>query len=383
MSDCQIKNPPTPEYTYVVELRGENTFSMWMYTLYNDKVCGHSVNDYKETEFSNADPHRYRYNGLLISDEYKVEGITFYYKNMSKSGVNLIWVKQKSDWYTLFNRIHSRWLEVFPPPKAQEGKVLIYDMDSHGRWSGYGVSKDHRSYDLIGYSAYRDQIIDTIKLHRKHLALLESIGEAKSLNIALYGPPGVGKTTLCNTVASVMNIPIYSVKPDQLNSSEAITRALNPICNNCLVLFEDFDRFLDKYVQNPESNFMSPILNALSGFEDKSGVIRIFTANNSDAIIKYPALLNRMSRTYRFDYPTKKFFLDKFNWLKIKLKLQEPDQADVDKLTTIASEIRPKLTLRPFTDYCTRYMLSLNDTDSGLDYMSRLLDPEHLKELEA
>lgn len=380
MSDSQIRKPPTPDYTYVVEMIGD-TFNKWMYTLYNDQVRGHITDTYHTTEYPDADPHRYMYRGLVVSGEYTVEGITFYYKNMSKSGRSLIWVKDRADWYTLIARVRTQWFKTFPPAKPQAGKVMINYMDSYGRWTGSRTCNDRRDYELIGYSSYRDQIINTIKLHRKHAKLLESIGEAKSLNIALYGPPGVGKTTLCNTVASLMNITLYVVKPEQLTDSKSIATALNPSNNNALVLFEDFDRFLDKNVQNPESSFMSPILNALSGFEDQSNVIRIFTANNSDAITKYPALLNRMSRTYRFDYPTKEFFVDKFNWLRNKLKLQEPKPADVDKLATVVSNIRPKLTLRPFTDYCTRYMLSLDDTDTGVDYMSRLLDPEHLKEL--
>lgn len=377
MSNNIINNPPISacpdtKYTYVV-LLNNTIFEKWMYTLYNDKISGHVVVNKDKVKYTTDDPKYFKFEALIKTGEYTVEGIRFFYKIIGKQGHNIIWTTCAKDFYELFMKMNSKWNTTFPAhkPIQEPGKVSIYNMDQYGRWNQYSKSLDLSKYNLIGYKSYCEKIVETVKIHEMHTELLKSIGEAKSLNIAFYGPPGVGKTTLCNNIASILNMPIYMAKADCITSSEKVTSALNP-GNSVILIFEDFDRFLDEHVKKTENGVMSMILNCLDGFEDQKNVVRIFTANNPSAITKYPALLNRMNQVYKFDYPTEDFLREKFNWLVSKLNLDPPDdEVIVDTFIKKVAAIRPQVTLRPFTSYCIRYMLSTEDTGS---YMNRVVE---------
>ena len=302
------------------------------------------------------------------------------------SHTHTIWVtdhhKSSKGYFSFYTKAHYTALQdeiaaknkaLLPPPSNDISLYRFVKM----QWKSFGQCSDHSKSGLVGYSHYLDQIKKQIGIHVKNLPLLTSIGESRSLNYALQGPPGVGKTTLIKTLASHLKLPVCIVNPTEVTAN-IISVVLNPYLSNeatkkpILVVFEDFDRFLMGKEENGLS-VMSQILNALDGFEDKSNMIRFFTANNADVISKCEALSNRMSRTFVFDYPKRDDFEKKFDFLHKHLTPGECRTDERENFLSLVSRI-PHLTLRPFTTYAVRYMLEPDYLGDGSDYMKLLLD---------
>lgn len=264
--------------------------------------------------------------------------------------------------------------------KVQAIKRKIYRWNSmNGRWELSSRFSDQSNFQLIGYEDVLDDIEDSIDTHLKHLDYLKKLGESKSLSFLLYGPPGVGKTTLIRTLASRKNYAVCIVNMFELNPSY-LSYVLNPQISGVpagdprIVVFEDFDRFLGKKdVTADDHPMMSQILNALDGFEDKANSVRFFTGNNVDVILNTSALVNRMADKFEFSYPGREAFEAKLKYL-FQDRWESLTDADYAKIKTFIDKVMEvkNLTLRPFTNYILRYMFKEDYLDQMLSHTDHL-----------
>lgn len=364
MSENLFKSIPK-EYPFYVRAT-ESHFTNYLVRFWPEKVTAEVHHNSNGTEYKNTNN-----TALLRTGPMEVEGIKFYVINHSMSGCYGFCFTSREAYYEFKQLLIDTYQKHFP--KAIETGTPIYNYGIHG-WQKTGSINSYTSDCLVGYQDYLSDIEQTIKIHIDNMELLTSIGEARSLNFTLHGPPGVGKTTLIKTVASTMHIPVCMVKPDHVNT-DAITQILNPVINGnpsktVIVVFEDFDRFLTRNQAATES-CMSQLLNALDGFEDNANVIRFFSANQSQVLFDKPALVNRMSNVYEFTYPKREAFNEKLMYLIDKLGA---DKNDATKFLDLIETI-DNLTLRPFTTYCVRYILEPTYYKTKkVDYMTLLID---------
>ncbi len=248
---------------------------------------------------------------ITINDETKA-----YVHNQEKQGFVYVWFKTADEFLRYVDLYNSRQKVV-----EQAKHNRMYRMDQYGRWGSHEMYPVRDRSTYVGYNHYLDMITHDIKTYQTHQDILRRLGEGKSLNYLLYGLPGTGKTSLIMTLASENDYPVYYVGGGIREYSiiaPAISSGLTNASGIKILLFEDFDRFLEGIQEEGKgknSGYMSDILNTLDGFQSGEGIIRFFTGNDCEAIMKNAALINRMSACYKFGMPL--LIVCSILWLKL------------------------------------------------------------------
>lgn len=234
---------------------------------------------------------------------------------------------------------------------------VIYELTKNGWYNSRNKRYEIRDSDqLIGYADYLEKVSKDIDVMKEHQEFLKKLGESHSLNYLLFGPAGVGKTTFIKTLATKFNLPVYVVKGGDLMTF-SIDYILNPpSATLCLLLFEDFDRYLALKSGSGDMT-MADILNAMDGIQHSNPIIRIFTGNNCDVIFKNEALLSRMSNKFQFFYPTLEHYETKLRKFLTFHKDSDINQSDLSALLKAINEIvvPAHTSLRAFSAFVARY----------------------------
>lgn len=183
--------------------------------------------------------------------------------------------------------------------------------------------KEHILNDIKWFYANRDWYAKRgIPYHRGYL---------------FSGPPGTGKTTFINVIASKFNKPVYILNLSSMDSDKELVKCMSLIGDDALVAFEDIDCILttnDREVVDPnkvkKGVTLAGILNCLDGILTPEGVVFILTTNFPERLDK--ALL----RPGRIDIHETLGFLDKAEQYKLS-KLFYDKEVGIDKPLSAAT----------------------------------------------
>ena len=162
--------------------------------------------------------------------------------------------------------------------------------------------------EIIGYDHVKkelERIIDCINNQEKY----EKIGVKMPKNLLLYGPPGIGKTTIAKGFINSLNRNKYIIrknKPDGefVNDiNEIIKEAINH--QPAVVLLDDLDKFSNNDDRHKNSDEFIVVQSFIDECKDKD-VYFIATANNLRAMPQSLLRSGRFSNKIELENPSLK-----------------------------------------------------------------------------
>jgi hypothetical protein len=129
----------------------------------------------------------------------------------------------------------------------------------------------------------------------------------------LHGKPGTGKSTLILALANVLNLNVYVVNTNSINTDQSLENAFQ-MAGTGIVVMEDLDavkagavRPEDGKLDEDKSTFgisLSGLLNAIDGIASKEGRILFVTSNHPENLDPALTRPGRIDKTFELEYLT-------------------------------------------------------------------------------
>jgi len=153
------------------------------------------------------------------------------------------------------------------------------------------------------------EIQSFIQYYQKRDALLKA-GIDSSFSILLYGPPGCGKTTVAQYIASIMNLPLVCPRLDGLISSLLGSTAKNirkifdyVESRECILFLDEFDVIAKLRDDKNELGELKRVVNSLIQNIDNLGGNTILIAATNHHELLDPAVWRRFSKILFLEKP--------------------------------------------------------------------------------
>ena len=144
------------------------------------------------------------------------------------------------------------------PPVDQESRMRIVDIDY----------KPISSEIILSESIRRrlDDFENTIKIKDK----LDALGMPFNMSLLLYGPPGCGKTSIANLLASKLDLPLVTARLDTLissllgNTAKNLRRIFDYASRQpCVLFLDEFDAIAKARDDQHELGELKRVVNSL------------------------------------------------------------------------------------------------------------------------
>lgn len=153
------------------------------------------------------------------------------------------------------------------------------------------------------------EIQSFIQYYKKRDMLLKA-GIESSFSILLYGPPGCGKTTVAQYIASIMKLPLVCPRLDGLISSLLGSTAKNirkifdfVINRECILFLDEFDVIAKLRDDKNELGELKRVVNSLIQNIDYLGGDTILIAATNHHELLDPAIWRRFSKVLFLEKP--------------------------------------------------------------------------------
>lgn len=126
----------------------------------------------------------------------------------------------------------------------------------------------------------------------------------------LFGPPGTGKSSLIQAIATCLELPLYYLNVSGIERPEDLQRLVNSVSNRSILLIEDVDcvpaareRKFDKDGDDITKGVIaSDLLNVIDGVVATEGRLLIMTTNHRDRLDSALIRKGRIDREFHLDY---------------------------------------------------------------------------------
>jgi SpoVK/Ycf46/Vps4 family AAA+-type ATPase len=153
------------------------------------------------------------------------------------------------------------------------------------------------------------EIQSFIEYYQKRDMLLQA-GIETSFSMLLYGPPGCGKTTVAQYIASIMGLPLVCARLDSMVSSLLGSTAKNirkifdfVASRECILFLDEFDVIAKLRDDKNELGELKRVVNSLiQNIDSLHGDTILIAATNHHELLD-PAIWRRFSKVLRLEKP--------------------------------------------------------------------------------
>lgn len=157
------------------------------------------------------------------------------------------------------------------------------------------------------YVEGKDELIKDIERFLSKRELYYEYGVKFKRTYALYGPPGVGKTTLVFGVADMLDRPVYYLNPSGFGSDNTFEEFIGSVPDKSIVLIEDIDVFWTDRKSDGKTNVsFQSLLNVLDGIHSPNDMIIFVTTNHFDKLDEALTRKGRLDYKMYIGYTTRK-----------------------------------------------------------------------------
>lgn len=204
-------------------------------------------------------------------------------------------------------------LETSTKMKQEKKALKLFTLRTDGRrvrrsgnpWES--VTLDHpATFETVAMDVgAKEAIIEDLERFLKRKGMYRRVGKAWKRGYLLYGPPGIGKSSLVAAMANYINFDIYDLELGSVWKNSDLRKLLISTVNRSILVVEDIDcsgvvpdryprtRYVDRNgrAMGNKKVTLSGLLNFVDGLWSSCGDERIivFTTNHKDKLD--PALL--------------------------------------------------------------------------------------------
>jgi hypothetical protein len=181
-------------------------------------------------------------------------------------------------------------------------RPVVHDNDTKSvmEWSRVDVKTNKTLENTVYSDLVNKDIFEDIDWFMNNESWYASRGLSYKKSYLVYGPPGSGKTSITKILANKYKLPVFILDMQMIktnNDFNKLVTDINYFASNgkYIVSVEDVDRFgffKDRWYHQGDDNItMACLMNFLDGVMETHGRICIFTANDVDKVLKYPAVI--------------------------------------------------------------------------------------------
>ena len=185
-------------------------------------------------------------------------------------------------------------------------------VDTESRMEMVEITTPNIEVSQVILDKYVQEAINSfIESYKRRETLLKS-GIDVSNSLLLYGPPGCGKTTVAQLIASVTGLPLVTARLDGLVSSLLGSTAKNirkvfdfASKRECILFLDEFDVIAKLRDDKNELGELKRVVNSLIQNIDSFGTDSILIAATNHHELLDPAIWRRFSSVITLDKPQK------------------------------------------------------------------------------
>lgn len=177
--------------------------------------------------------------------------------------------------------------------KRQRDISSVYIASRWGSWESIKGRPPRSLESVVLAGDQRERLVADLSRFLDNERVYAQLGRPWHRGYLLSGPPGTGKTSIAQALASHFNMDTYYIPLSDLDSDTDLARMLAVIGPHSLLLLEDIDVAQAARTRNKEGPVgisLSGLLNALDGVITPYGLVTVMTSNRrnvlDDALIR-------------------------------------------------------------------------------------------------